>query len=354
MSAFSGILPAQTVAPTPRHCETRAMKIGDLTRDAVLRTLVECDRLGAEVFLTTYGFRPATKYVLVHEGKEYDSKAIAGVAHFYCQGRALRSDEFSGGKAAAAGWLLELGFEVRTPKRNPDWAWDELVLACALLASNDWAQLDASDTRVVELSHLLQKLPFHPAATRADTFRNANGVARKMVDIRTRHPKNVGKLAPTNGGRLDLEVLHAFLSAPANMTAAAQRIRSGLHSGELLKLPGAPLEELEEYSAPEGRILARRHLYRERNPGLRERKLAEVLDEQGRLACAACDFDFEAKYGSHGAGYIECHHVVPLHVAGEGKTRLSDLALICANCHRMVHRTNPWLTIDQLRALLAP
>ncbi|MET9496757.1 HNH endonuclease [Streptomyces sp. NPDC006552] len=32
--------------------------------------------------------------------------------------------------------------------------------------------------------------------------------------------------------------------------------------------------------------------------------------------------------------YIECHHVVPLHEAGEGRTKLSDLALTCANCHR--------------------
>ncbi|MFI1381216.1 HNH endonuclease [Embleya sp. NPDC020886] len=308
---------------------------------------------GTEEFLETYGFRPARKYVLVHDGKEYDSKAIAGVAHRYCHGRVLKSDEFSAGKAAAAGWLLKLGFEVRTPKRNPDWVWDELVLACALLASNGWAQIEASDKRVVELSRLLQKLPFHPESTRGETFRNANGVARKIVDIRTCHPDNFGKLARTNGNKLDYEVLNAFLSAPANMAAAAQRIRSGLRSGEFLRLPKAPLEELEEYSAPEGRILARRHLYPERNHSLRERKLAEVLSEQGHLGCAVCDFDFEAKYGAHGAGYIECHHVVPLHVAGEGETTLSDLALIYANCHRMVHRSNPWLTIDQLRALLA-
>ncbi|MFI6580580.1 HNH endonuclease [Embleya sp. NPDC050493] len=329
------------------------MKIGELTRDAVLEALAECDRLGTAEFLKTYGFKPAVKYVLVHEGKEYDSKAIAGVAHWYCQGRALTSDEFSGGKAAAAGWLLKLGFDVRTPKRNPDWVWDELVLACALLAENGWAQLDAGDKQVVELSRLLQKLPFHDKATRGDTFRNANGVARKIVDIRTCHPDNIGRLTRTNGNRLDYEVLAAFLAAPARMAAAAARIKAGLRSGELLKLPKAPLEELEEYSAPEGRILARRHLYRERNQSLRERKLAEVLGERGHLGCAVCDFDFEAKYGAHGAGYIECHHVVPLHVAGEGETRLSDLALVCANCHRMVHRTNPWLTIDELRALLA-
>ncbi|WP_279635939.1 HNH endonuclease [Kitasatospora cheerisanensis] len=46
---------------------------------------------------------------------------------------------------------------------------------------------------------------------------------------------------------------------------------------------------------------------------------------------------------------MECHHVVPLHVAGEGRTGLADLALICANCHRMIHRRAPWPTPQELR-----
>ncbi|WP_420719722.1 HNH endonuclease [Streptomyces sp. NRRL WC-3618] len=53
-----------------------------------------------------------------------------------------------------------------------------------------------------------------------------------------------------------------------------------------------------------------------------------------------------------GAGYIECHHVIPLHVAGEGTTKLSDLALICSNCHRMIHRKAPWPTPQDLRRQL--
>ncbi|WP_405812446.1 HNH endonuclease [Streptomyces sp. NBC_01520] len=47
---------------------------------------------------------------------------------------------------------------------------------------------------------------------------------------------------------------------------------------------------------------------------------------------------------------MECHHIVPLHEAGEGRTKLNDLALICANCHRMIHRRAPWPTPWELRA----
>ncbi|MBD4677824.1 HNH endonuclease, partial [Xanthomonas citri pv. citri] len=58
--------------------------------------------------------------------------------------------------------------------------------------------------------------------------------------------------------------------------------------------------------------------------------------------------------GEHGAGYIEVHHRVPLHVSGTVMTSLEDLALLCSNCHRMIHRRRPWLTVEQLNELVGP
>jgi len=37
----------------------------------------------------------------------------------------------------------------------------------------------------------------------------------------------------------------------------------------------------------------------------------------------------------------------------EARTRLEDLALLCSNCHRMVHYRRPWLTLEELRQLLS-
>ncbi|MFD7789740.1 HNH endonuclease [Streptomyces sp. NPDC059759] len=73
------------------------------------------------------------------------------------------------------------------------------------------------------------------------------------------------------------------------------------------------------------------------------------------LQCEVCDFDFARVYGRLGVDYIEVHHVTPLHVAGTRETRLSDLACLCANCHRMCHRSSPgesWRTPDALRDLI--
>ncbi|MCX5140016.1 HNH endonuclease [Streptomyces sp. NBC_00338] len=324
------------------------MRRGAITRDAVLKALAEHDELGRDAFLTKYGFGEARSYVLVHDGREYDSKAVAGAAHKWSQGRALTPDEFSGGKDHAAAWLKRVGFQVKAIK-NPDWARDEIILACQLVMENGWKGLDAGEGRVVELSGLLQLLPIHAEADRNEKFRNPNGVARKTFDIATRHPEYQGK--PTNGGALDVAVLHEFLARPQEMTEAARLIRQGIATGDLQSF--APTEEEEfgdDFSAPEGRLLMRWHRARERDRGLRKKKIASVLLRGGQLACEACSFDFEKVYGDRGAGYIECHHVLPLHVAGESRTKLSDLALICANCHRMIHRQAPWPTPEELRA----
>ncbi|MFK4596774.1 HNH endonuclease [Streptomyces pristinaespiralis] len=326
------------------------MRRGAITREAVLKALAEHDELGREAFLSRYGFGEARSYVLVHEEQEYDSKAIAGVAHQWDQGRPLAPSEFSGGKDHAAAWLKHLGFQVKAVK-NPDWARDEVILACHLVMTNGWKGLDAQDSRVTELSDLLQLLPLHADADRNEKFRNPNGVARKTFDIATRHPDYRGK--PTNGGALDVEVLNEFLARPEPMTEVARLIRQGIATGEFQSLAPTEDEELDgEFSAPEGRLLLRRHRARERNKRLRKKKITAVLRQGGCLACEACGFDFEEVYGERGAGYIECHHVVPLHEAGEGRTKLSDLALICANCHRVIHRRAPWPTPSELKAAI--
>jgi 5-methylcytosine-specific restriction enzyme A len=56
------------------------MSLADLTPETVRQALAECDQMGREAFLSTYGFGKASGYFLIHNGQAYDSKAIAGVA----------------------------------------------------------------------------------------------------------------------------------------------------------------------------------------------------------------------------------------------------------------------------------
>lgn len=115
--------------------------------------------------------------------------------------------------------------------------------------------------------------------------------------------------------------------------------------------PLADLSDDEvEPMAQEGQLKLVQHGRRERSPSLR-RKRIELVGGQPR--CEACAFDFTETYGKRGKGFIECHHVIPLSAVDPATpTKLEDLALLCANCHRMVHAKRPWLSIEELKQLL--
>jgi 5-methylcytosine-specific restriction protein A len=324
------------------------MGLSDLTAEAVSAALSEYDGLGGDAFRVKYGFGQANTYFIVRDGKRYDSKAVAGAAHGYLPGRVpLQSSEFTGGEQSVARRLRALGY--RIPNERLDWVRDEVILACDILVDNNWVYMGANDPRVIKLSELLQKLPFYPPEIRGDKFRNPNGVGRKTADIATQHPDYQGK--PTKGGATDKEVLAEFLARPDEMRAIAAALRRTLAANDFDQLPQVPVDE-EDESAPEGRLLQRQHFVRERDRKLRRKKIDDYLKTHDRVTCEVCTFDFEATYGERGREYTEVHHVLPLHVSGETKTNLADLILLCANCHRMIHRASPWLTPDELRELI--
>ena len=90
------------------------MALTDITREAVLAAVAEYDELGQDQFLAKYGFDRARLYVLVHDGKPYDSKAIVGAAHGFLPGqKPLTSRQFSGGEATVGRLLRQRGFTVQ-------------------------------------------------------------------------------------------------------------------------------------------------------------------------------------------------------------------------------------------------
>jgi 5-methylcytosine-specific restriction protein A len=87
----------------------------------------------------------------------------------------------------------------------------------------------------------------------------------------------------------------------------------------------------------------------ERNPKAR----AAGIAHHGYL-CAACGFDFAPIYGTLGKDYIHVHHVKPIGKIGKQYEvdPKNDLIPVCPNCHSMIHRTEPPLTVEQLRTHL--
>jgi hypothetical protein len=95
--------------------------------------------------------------------------------------------------------------------------------------------------------------------------------------------------------------------------------------------------------------------FRYRNRDIVKQKKADALaDGNGRLKCECCSFDFFGMYGEVGREFMECHHKIFLQ-QGERITKLEDLALVCSNCHRMLHRkkaNNEYYSLDEIRELL--
>lgn len=333
------------------------MALSDLTPDAVRSAVEEYQTLGRAKFLKKYGFRQARSYFLVIDEERYDSKAIAGAAHGYLMGREpLESSAFSGGEATVVKTLQELGFVVELgiqQPRNTPWVRDELILALELYLTNSGSPPGKSSIEVARLSLLLKQLGAVLGFPMGEDHRNPNGVYMKVMNFRRFDPsfQSEGKVGLSHGAAGDEHVWKEFSDRKDDLSRAAAEIRRLVLQPELQRfLPDEGQQEAEE-----GRLISAQHFRRERDPKIAAAKRRQVLAEGKPLMCECCGLVFHDRYGEHGRDFIEVHHTVPLHTydKGGGTTRLKDLALVCANCHRMIHRKSSWLSVDQLRELIA-
>jgi 5-methylcytosine-specific restriction protein A len=87
----------------------------------------------------------------------------------------------------------------------------------------------------------------------------------------------------------------------------------------------------------------------ERNPQARAACIAYF-----GLRCTVCDILLEERYSPSAAGFIQVHHLVPLSTVGPGYrvAPKQDLRPVCANCHAIIHRGRPPLSLEAARRLV--
>jgi 5-methylcytosine-specific restriction protein A len=97
----------------------------------------------------------------------------------------------------------------------------------------------------------------------------------------------------------------------------------------------------------------------ERRYFARNRDLADSAKAEYGYQCLACGFDFAKRYGVLGEHYIECHHLQPLsarvqlETTGEVESTINDVAVVCSNCHRMIHRRrSAVLSVAEIRTIV--
>jgi hypothetical protein len=103
------------------------------------------------------------------------------------------------------------------------------------------------------------------------------------------------------------------------------------------------------FSQEGGKIL-RTHFIRERDPSLVAAKKNTFIAQHGQLFCAVCGLEERSLPAQLGYSCFEVHHILSIGQRSEEvPTRLSDLVIVCANCHRMIHSTSEPLLIEELQ-----
>lgn len=325
------------------------MKIPAITRDNVLAALEDLDAGASHP-----RFGRATKYQLDHEGRLYAPKAVVGHAVKHLTGTPLSPADFSSGESGgqAVSVLRSLGFSVteKTQGKNPSWTLDEIILAMDFYLKHRSSIPDKADSSIAALSEELRSLGSAIGGELESTFRNVNGTYMKLMNLRHLDPQHSGTGLKA-GGKLEKQLWERYSDKPEELADIAGAIRRNFQSGEFDLSVTVDADDEEE--SEEGRVLTRTHRFRERDPKVSKRKKKAFLKQHGMLFCEACGFNFEKAYGKRGSGFIECHHIRPVSELKPGeKTKNEHLALLCSNCHRMVHRKKPWLEIAQLKGLV--
>ncbi|WP_105430489.1 HNH endonuclease [Neorhizobium sp. T6_25] len=229
---------------------------------------------------------------------------------------------------------------------NPHWTRDETLLALDLYFALKGQIPSPKASEILDLSTLLRSLPYHAEAAKQPTFRNPDGVGFKLMNLRqVATGKGLG-----NVSSMDRQIWAEFGQRPDEVHRIAAAIKSGITIVGSEKLPDV------EQELPEGRLLTALHIRRERNP-----KVRKMLLDDRRLAgfrCEICNLTRPDLEEPLQEAMFEAHHLVPLAEAGERKTKLADLALLCACCHRLVHRAMVsklrWVGLAEARAIIVP
>lgn len=233
--------------------------------------------------------------------------------------------------------------------RNPKWSRDEIILTLDFYFRHYPTIPEKHSDEIKILSDQLRSLTDRLGHDLNDTYRNANGVYMKLMNFHHFNDEHPGD-GLKGGSKLDEEVFREFENDKSRLQEVASAIRTWATSDT--KLEGVDVED-EDNGVEEGRLLTRVHRTRERDRKIVLKKKDAVLKSSGRLQCECCGFDFQNAYGTIGEGFVECHHKNPVSSLAPGdRTRLEDLALVCSNCHRMIHRQRPWLSIEQLKQLV--
>jgi 5-methylcytosine-specific restriction enzyme A len=218
------------------------------------------------------------------------------------------------------------------PVRSPDWARDELILALALYFRH--GPLDKSSEHVIGLSGTLKHLPIHSRETRAESFRNVNGVSMKLMNFMAIDPTRTAK-GLDRGGQAEIGVWNDFADDLDRLFLTEEGILAAARVPDLGPLSYVTADREEELK--EGLLLTRLHIRFDKRPGALARIRSGGTSSLRDSACENCGEGF-GDYLDFGPVPLECHHTTPVHLLRpDSRASVEDYRLLCKNCHGLLH-----------------
>lgn len=207
---------------------------------------------------------------------------------------------------------------------------------------------------------------FAPASRALSVLRDRAAIMRaRLPEYRDRFDAEPIHLKDTGGLPKGYEAGHAFgrsydptqlpseQELKADLAAmvrlySALTARGGLDAGIFEDAGG------DDFALGSNSTVIERRRYRLHNR-IERANLDKVKKAHG-YRCAVCEFNFVERYGEIGKNFIEAHHLTPMSSLPEDKPvsmrALEDFAVLCSNCHRMIHRLDDPADLDGLRGLL--
>jgi len=174
-----------------------------------------------------------------------------------------------------------------------------------------------------------------------------------VSSISARHPL-LGKAITGHANAVQAGTNSSSIRQAADQVIKLQSSEFGESNfGSITALDRATAKPMTETEADiygrEGRTLIRVHAYKERDRKLVVTAKKHYKTQWGELHCESCGLVPSTLYGGLGDSCIEAHHRTPIaELLPDSVTKVSDLAMLCASCHRIVHSTKPILNIDQV------
>jgi len=336
----------------------------EITRDHILKALQEIDNSGVP------SERESTVWLLRYRGEDYPPKYVISIASKYALDHEYSHENFSGGPSTN-NFLKSRGFEI-VPKNQGEegvrqqltaysWTIEGVNIATKVLDKSAFLhrgtgipkeirfflledELAGGEKRPITLVNDGKSYFAHIDIEAQDTARirlfwNSDFASLLHTTFPYHYKQYRDGKEPESHVILRLERLEGFSSYGVSFAGEVS---------EANILEDIQAEELEDKGlSKEGAVKEYFGKRYERDP----RNRASAIKYHG-LTCMACGFNFESVYGERGRDYIEVHHKNPIHTF-EGKEQhvdpKNDLATLCSNCHRMIHRkADNVLTVSEL------